>query len=95
MEKEQIEHCCGNCCWFKFENIDGDGMCMRNYHDEEKGCVNCGDGEKCRKFISNEEKREILKKLKQWMLALSEDNRSALARELRFALDYIKVYDAL
>ena len=73
MEKEQIEHCCGNCCWFKFEDIDGDGMCMRNYHDEEKGCVNCGDGEKCRKFISNEEKREILKKLKQWKKGIKSE----------------------
>lgn len=59
MERE-IDHHCGNCIFFKFEDTDGDGNCVKHYWDidkegEDPMLTNCSN-ESCPDFISNDEK---------------------------------------
>lgn len=93
-----MEQFCGDCCWFKFEDIDGDGMCIKNYHDEEKGCVNCNQCKNCQDFISNEDKERYLEVLQHWITLVDNfgnPNDEIAKKTLHFLQDYIQAIDQL
>lgn len=56
------EKCCGNCCWFKHEDLDGFGICMKDYPD---AMPFCGDECKGGQFVSTEQMRHHMAVLLQ------------------------------
>lgn len=65
-QEEQYPKCCGTCAFFKFEDIDGDGTCIKNILDVMANCSN----EPCNDYISTEEQRHNLATLlllSRWM----------------------------
>lgn len=64
-KQQPIDRHCGNCVFFKFENTDGNGICVcaKNYlKDTELAYPLCSD-EACNDFISKEEQLEHFKTL--------------------------------
>lgn len=100
MSKEPI-HCCGNCALNKFEDIDGNSMCMPHYN-EESGYVTCDMGKKCKEFISNEEARHhiaVLLQQKRWVRAVMNNCSTVkmpsvvdLYKAIGFAVNYFKTF---
>lgn len=97
---KKIEKCCGNCCWFRFENIDGFGNCVKHYPDK---MPNCSD-KVCKNFISNEEKRHHLAVLilhNRWVRDNKEPNSgkmvnpTELGKAIDFAVEYIKTFEKI
>ena len=62
MDKESY---CGNCCWFCFEQTEGDGQCMSvGYHGLKWGTQTHCSTPACRKhFVSREERDRHLETL--------------------------------
>lgn len=61
-EFQKEEKCCGDCCWFKHENIVGDGFCYSKEVEIEYGCdtfCNCSC-DACKHYISEQEMRHHL-----------------------------------
>ena len=64
MEKEK--RCCGNCCWFCFEQTDGEGQCMRvGYHGMPYGAFSYCGTSACKRHISRKEMRHYIAVLLQ------------------------------
>ena len=109
MKKKKIERCCGNCCWFKFEDTDCDGTCAKHYWDINKEgndpmFANCSN-KACGDFVSHEEKLKHFRNLlvakeiydrvcKQYRI---HKEKSVLLRRdaLSFAINYIKTFNKL
>ncbi len=97
--------CCGGCCWFKFEDIDGYGTCQKP-HGVAKKCKasaceqRCSD-DACENFISEEEMRHYLAVLIQhnrWRRDDHVPNSRKMAdpkeigKAIDFAINYIKTF---
>lgn len=97
--KEEEERCCGNCCWFKHEDMDGYGLCYM--HDE--GFPRCSNTP-CLDYISTEQMRHHLAVLLQANRYRRDQHVPAIYRmpdpkELGVAIDfaytYIKTFDKI
>jgi len=95
MEKDK---CCGGCCWFCFEQMDGEGQCPTG-----DGCwtfTNCGV-DACNSYVSREQMRHYMAVLLQatrfckdptlYYMPKSNDIIEAQA----FAYKYMKVFSKL
>ena len=105
---KKIDHHCGNCIFFKFEDTDGDGCCAKHYWDKpEEGqdpmLTRC-DRNACEDFISDEEKRHHLAVLTQHNRWRRSDevpnhcrmvNPTEFGKAIDFAVDYIKTFEKL
>ena len=97
--KNDKEECCGACCWFKFEDTDGNGVCPNQ--DKPIGRqMHCGDTCATDEFVSNETKRHYMAVLMQhnrWRRSDSVPNHcrmvdvSELGKAIDFALKYMRV----
>ena len=95
------EKCCGNCCWFCFEETDGWGQCM---HQEECDSMHCSDLCTTDKYVSREEMRHHMAMLLQANRYRRDQNVPAiyrmpdpteLGKAIDFACDYIKTFSQL
>ena len=98
---KEEERCCGNCCWFCFEQTDGDGQCPDS--DGAWRFTNCGDTP-CNDYVSRKEMRHHMAVLLQWERYMSDRSELALYRApsladrnkaMKFAYKYMKVFSEL
>lgn len=97
------ERCCGNCCWFKHEDMDGWGICYRRlYPDQTAYCGN----KKCKarggnEFVSNELMRHHMAVLLQANRYRRDRNVPAIYKmpnpkeygaAIDFAVSYMKTF---
>ena len=95
--KEKEARCCGDCCWFAYEDIDGFGCCMMA---PINACErNCGD-DCCEEYISKAEKRHLIAVLQHHNLwrrdgnvpnARRMDSPEEIGKAIDFAVKYIKI----
>ena len=92
--------CCGSCCWFKNEDIDGFGVCYRRYLNHTPYC---GE-DPCNKYISNREARHHTAVLIQANRYRRDNNVPAIYRmpdpkdlgaAIDFAIKYIKQFSEI
>lgn len=62
MKREIEERCCGDCCWFCFEQTDGEGQCPAR--DGGWLFTNCGSNA-CKDYVSNARMRHYMAVLLQ------------------------------
>ena len=88
---------CGNCCWFKFEDIDGWGNC---YEGNDNEPVYCG-AMPCRNYVSQQQCRHYLAILIQHNRWRRDDhvpnyhkmvNPTELGKAIDWAINYIKTF---
>ena len=103
MKKKKIERCCGNCCFMKFEDTDGDAMCMKHYTDDDRAFTTCYH-KACKDFISHEEKLKHFRNLLELKRLCDKYNEIKgdvpeiflhTANSISFAIDYIKTFNKL
>lgn len=104
MEKEE-EKCCGNCCWFCFEQTDGDGQCMTvGYIGLPYGALTYCDTPSCKHFVSRQEMRHYMAVLLQANRYRRDQNvppiyrmpnPTELGKAIDFAVKYMKVFSKL
>jgi hypothetical protein len=99
--RNREERCCGNCCWFKHEDIDGFGICYKK--DMFPLSPNCSD-DPCEEYVSNEEQRHYTAVLIQANRYRRDNhvpaiyrmpNPKELGKAIDFAVEYIKVFDKI
>ena len=96
--KEEEEKCCGNCCWFYGEMIDGDGFCIMQkgeIDDVMYCCSKC-----CDLFVSRQEMRHhmyVLLAVKYWFDGNHHHNVSPheMHEAMAFAYKYMKTFSEL
>jgi len=101
--KQEEEKCCGNCCWFCFEDTDGNGQCMRHGIDGMPygEFRNCGTLP-CWDYESREEMRHHMAVLLtdiRWdedteFIRYAPDGDEATAAK-KFAYQYMKMFSKL
>lgn len=106
----ELERCCGNCCWFCFEQTDGEGQCMQidehfKYDDGIENDMNCSNVcsdipgmPDC--FVSRQQMRHHMAVLLQYHRADENMNYrfpggEALEDAVVFAYKYMKVFSKL
>ncbi len=110
MEKEE-EKCCGNCCWFCYEDTDGNGFCAEAKGEAWGDIVRCDH--KCKYyrggcdnpcFVSREQMRHYQAVLLQANRYRRDDNVPAiykmpdpkeLGKAIDFAIEHMKVFGNL
>lgn len=100
MEKE--EKCCGNCCWFYSEDINGLGFCVCK-KGEILDMMYCSD--ECEdNFVSRKEMRHHMAVLLQANKYRKDNNVPAIykmpnpyevSKAIEFAVRYIKTFNKL
>jgi hypothetical protein len=93
----ELERCCGNCCWFCFEQTDGEGQCPSS--DGGWLFTNCGSTP-CKDYISRQQMRHHMAVLLQYHRADENMNYrfpggEALEDAVVFAYKYMKVFSKL
>lgn len=105
MEFNNVECCCGNCCWLYAEDTYGYGACPFQFGE----VVNCGDKCKCQeRFVSKDEMKRhrftMLKYLSATHYYKSCDKidwnkvgftQKELGAAIEFAYKYIKIFSRL
>ena len=97
---KECEHCCGDCCWFKYEDAGGDGMCVNKCNEYLSSLRHCSDAS-CKAYISKAEMRHHLDTLmlhNRWRRSnkhtgfykMQEPKEIGLA--IDFAIKYIKIF---
>lgn len=98
MEKDK---CCGSCCWFCFEQTDGEGQCPSN--DGGWHFSNCATNA-CKDYVSRDEMRHHMAVLLQANRYRRDNNvpaiykmpnQTELGKAIDFAVRYIKVFSKL
>lgn len=97
------EKCCGNCCWFAFEDTDGDGQCMKvGLHGTPYGAPTHCSTPHCKKhYLSNELRdkyRNILLKADEWYKNEGKSeipDANDFKDAIEFAHKYIDVFSKL
>lgn len=99
------ERCCGNCCWFCFEQTDGDGQCMNCPKDsDDLPWKNCSDELNCERYVSRREMRHhmaVLVQHNRWRRSNEVPNHcrmvnpTELGEAIDFSLKYMKVFSKL
>ena len=97
---EQEERCCGNCCWFCFEDAYGEGQCYGEVDGYPMMATMC-NCHACERFVSRKEMRHHMAVLLQ-MSRYEKDPLSHLSpwyeekdRAIKFAYRYMKVFNKL
>ena len=98
---ENNNKCCGNCCWFKYEETDGWGQCvMQDICDS----MHCSDLCTTDEYVSNEECRHYIAVLIQANRYRRDNNVPAIYRmpdpkdlgqAIDFAIKYIKQFSEI
>ena len=102
---DQFKPCCGDCCWFKFEDIEGYGICEKPHGIAKKrqacGCVQqCSDAS-CKNYISEQQAERYLHVLTEHNKWRRDDNvpnsmpmqdPTEIGLAIDFAVDYIKTF---
>ena len=109
--KQEEERYCGNCCWFCFEQTDGEGQCMQidehfKYEDGVDNNMNCSNV--CNDipgmpdcFVSRQEMRHHMAVLLQWRRVVENPlihrlaDYSDVEKAQRFSYRYMKVFSKL
>ena len=96
---KKIDHHCGNCIFFKFEDTDGDGNCVKHYWDidkegEDPMLTNCSN-ESCPDFISKEDMLYAYKRLLEMEYLFQRKFQLTYAASIRLAIIYIKAFNKL
>ena len=95
------DRCCGNCCWFCFEDTDGEGQCMRvGYHGSLYGAFTYCGTPPCKHYVSRQEMRhhmDVLLAVKYWFEGNHYHNVSPheIHEALAFAYKYMKTFSEL
>lgn len=92
------EECCGACCHFEHEDIDGWGICP--YIDAPIGfSMHCSDLCTTEKFVSHEAKRHHLAMLRKCQRCLGENvgtkqdlDVKEIGEAIEFVVDYVKIH---
>jgi hypothetical protein len=103
--KADADFCCGKCCWFKHEDIDGDGICYMHYAEDmttgEFGPMKHCGSHACMDYTSVEEMRHHVAVLLQANRYRRDGNVPAiyrmpdpteLGKAIDFAVEYIKTF---
>ena len=100
--KEEEEKCCGNCCWFCFEDTEGEGQCMRvGYHGSLYGAFTYCGAPPCKHYDSREERDRRMETLLQIGRWANKPNKEPMpdikeiCKAAGFAHRYIKVFSEL
>ena len=97
------EKCCGNCCWFKYEDTDGFGNCVVDRIKKAFGFTRCGDVA-CDEYVSNKEMRHHMAVLLQANRYRRDQHVPAiyrmpdpkeLGKAIDFSVKYMKVFSRL
>ena len=100
MKRIEKEKCCGACCWFGYEDIEGWGQCP--HQDIELCSMHCSDLCTTDKFISRETMRHHVAVLIQANRYRRDQhvpsiykmpNPKELGKAIDFAVDYIKTFN--
>lgn len=96
---------CGECCWFKFEDTDGFGMCKKPHGIAKKrqasACEQRCSDNACENYISEEQAKRYLHVLTEHNKWRRDDNvpnslpmqdPKELGKALDFAVDVIKIF---
>lgn len=97
---KETEKCCGNCCWFKFEDTYGDGSCCTRENEYLANPRSCSDAP-CKAYISEQEMRHhiaVLMLANRWRRTdqptgtyrMPDPKEIGLA--IDFAIKYIKTF---
>ena len=97
-EREDIERCCGACCHFEHEGIDGWGICP--FQDAPIGSpMHCSDLCTTDGFVSEEEKRHHMAMLRKCQRCLGENVGTKqdvdiidIDKAIDFVIGYIKIH---
>lgn len=97
----ELEKCCGNCCWFYGEDIDGDGFCAKAiYTSCYDKCYAEEGGELC--FVSRREMRHKMAVLLQVSRFYEQGakkryivGKNDLLFAAKFAYEYMKIFSEL
>ena len=89
-KKKETDQCCGGCTWFLYEDTEGMGLCLRKHADHySDGVCHCGDGAKCRRYVSCEQRDAYIQILRGHAPADSVDE---IGNAMRFAADFIELH---
>ena len=98
---KECEHCCGDCCWFKYESTDGWGMCMKANELELQWDKKHCSGVSCKMYISVAEMRHHLATLmlhNRWRRSIEPtgfykmQDPKEIGLAIDFAIKYIKTF---
>ena len=99
MKQKEEEKCCGGCCWFKFEDTDGWGQCVRQ---DICDSMNCSDLCTTDEYVSNKTARHYMAVMLQHTRWLNDHeylryapNGDELDEAIAFAYKYIKTFSKL
>jgi hypothetical protein len=97
--KEEEEKCCGNCCWFCFEDTDGEGQCMRvGYRGSLYGAFTYCCTPPCKHYDSRDDMRHHMAVLLQacrWHDSTVAKRPDGLFEAAAFAYKYMKTFSEL
>ena len=96
------ERCCGNCCWFCFEDAYGEGQCVEVGDDGYPMMATMCNCHACEMFVSRQEMRHHMAVLllhKRWLdddmfIHYAPDGDEA-AEAIEFAYRYMKIFSKL
>ena len=110
MKEQEIEKCCGSCCWFYGEMTDGCGLCIqqKGSDDDTAFCDDvCQDMGKGEKYVSRQEMRHymaVLLQAERWYSAINDPknynivyvpNPTEYRKAINFAYEYMKAFSKL
>ena len=95
--KERVEErCCGECCHFLYEGIDGWGIC---HIQDDCNSMHCSDLCTTDKFVSSDEMRHHLAMLRKCQRCLSKNvgtihdlDVKSISEAIDFLVEYSKLY---
>ena len=84
------ERCCGNCCWFCFEDAYGEGQC---YGEDDSAAVMC-DKPACDLYVSRQEMRHhmaVLLQFNRYYFKVGGQKCPKMG-DVKVAIDYMHKY---
>ena len=101
--KQEEEKCCGSCCWFKHECMEGYGVCYGRNGKTLGVLPYCGSAP-CSDFVSEGEMRHHMAVLIQANRYRRDNhvpaiyrmpNPTELGRAIDFSVEYMKIFGRL
>lgn len=93
LDCEQEEKVCGSCCHFKFEDINGFGLCCSWLDKSPNVARRCSDKCSCGGYASEGFKRHQMVVLRKCQRCLKNvDNRDMDVEDICFAIDFLIDY---
>ena len=98
MTDPTINHACGECCWFIHEMLNGGGLCVRRYCEDDQ---RMRDDFACEEFTGRQQMRHHLATLIRHDLwrrynsvtnSRRQDDPKETGEAIDFAIDYIKQF---